>query len=205
MEAFRSFSQQAATGGPFLPILRGENSLYLELPDGDANIIVALVSATSYDDAEYPGDGLRSGFGRDLASRRMNERRRASALEAMDSDLTYKTRKRPRSHSSRQLLHEDRDPPVAISATKKPIRIGDSNAVWNFYQQRFRNCQQTACKLIAKAWVKAVEPKKQSHHPYTGKDEKAPDWWPKPWGTMKDERVRHKEPDHLYKKGLSTL
>jgi hypothetical protein len=90
---------------------------------------------------------------------------------------------------------------MPIAATKKGIRIGDSDLVWKFYEQRFKNCQQTACKLIAKAWVKAVEPKKQSHHPYTGKDEKAPEWWPKPWGNMKDERVRHKEPDHLYKKG----
>ncbi|ENH70668.1 hypothetical protein FOC1_g10012602 [Fusarium oxysporum f. sp. cubense race 1] len=52
----------------------------------------------------------------------------------------------------------------------------------------------------AKAWVKAVEPKKQSTHPYTGSDEKAPDWWPKPWGPTKEDKVRHKEPDHLYKR-----
>ncbi|PKS10339.1 hypothetical protein jhhlp_002090 [Lomentospora prolificans] len=170
METFRTFSQQAATGA-------------------------------AYDDSDYGVDSnFRSGFGREFSSRRMNERRRSSALDAMDNELTYKTRKRPRSHSSRQLLNEDRDVPVSISATKKPIRIGESDVVWNFYQQRFKNCQQTACKLIAKAWVKAVEPKKQSHHPYTGKDEKAPEWWPKPWGPMKDERVRHKEPDHLYKK-----
>lgn len=157
-----------------------------------------------YDDSDYGGEngGFRSGFGRDFSSRRMTERRRTSALDAMDSDAAYKARKRPRSHSSRQLLNDDRDIPLTIAATKKPIRIGDTDVVWSFYQQRFKNCQQTACKLIAKAWVKAVEPKKQSHHPYTGKDEKAPEWWPKPWGPMKDERVRHKEPDHLYKKGL---
>ena len=77
----------------------------------------------------------------------------------------------------------------------------DSQALWNFYDQRFKSCQQSACKLIAKAWVKAVEPKKQSTHPYTGSDEKAPDWWPKPWGTTKEDKVRHKEPDHLYKRG----
>lgn len=86
-------------------------------------------------------------------------------------------------------------------SSRKGIKVGDSEAVWNFYEQRFKNCQQTACKLIAKAWVKAVEPKKQSTHPYTGSDEKAPDWWPKPWGPTKDDKVRHKEPDHLYKRG----
>lgn len=77
----------------------------------------------------------------------------------------------------------------------------DTKALWSFYDQRFKSCQQSACKLIAKAWVKAVEPKKQSTHPYTGSDEKAPDWWPKPWGPTKEDKVRHKEPDHLYKRG----
>ncbi|KXJ97448.1 hypothetical protein Micbo1qcDRAFT_7936 [Microdochium bolleyi] len=89
--------------------------------------------------------------------------------------------------------------PVPTSKGRR-IRIDNSKEIWEFYEQQFKNCQQTACKLIAKAWVKAVEPKKQSTHPYTGKDEKAPEWWPKPWGTSKDERVRHKEPDHLYKR-----
>ncbi|KOS18982.1 Uncharacterized protein ESCO_001154 [Escovopsis weberi] len=85
-------------------------------------------------------------------------------------------------------------------SSRRPIKIGESAAIWNFYEQRFKNCQQTACKLIAKAWVKAVEPKKQSTHPYTGSDEKAPDWWPKAWGPTKEDKVRHKEPDHLYKR-----
>lgn len=80
------------------------------------------------------------------------------------------------------------------------IEIQDSEAVWAAYAQGFKNCQQTLCKLIAKAWVKAVEPKKQTAHPYTKNDEGAPDWWPKPWGPTKDEKVRHKEPDHLYKR-----
>jgi hypothetical protein len=85
--------------------------------------------------------------------------------------------------------------------SRRGIRINDSKGLWNFYDQRFKSCQQSACKLIAKAWVKLVEPKKQSTHPYTGSDEKAPDWWPKPWGTTKEDKVRHKEPDHLYKRG----
>ena len=123
--------------------------------------------------------------------RRFSERRRASALENYDGDAVQKSRVKR--------LKNENDTTVTIMR-KRPLKIGDSDLVWNFYQQRFRNCQQSACKLIAKAWVKAVEPKKQSNHPYTGKDEKAPDWWPKPWGPSKDEKVRHKEPDHLYKK-----
>lgn len=92
---------------------------------------------------------------------------------------------------------------MAPTPKGRRIQINNTKDIWEFYEQQFKNCQQTACKLIAKAWVKAVEPKKQSTHPYTGKDEKAPDWWPKPWGNSKDERVRHKEPDHLYKRGTN--
>jgi len=88
-----------------------------------------------------------------------------------------------------------------VSSTKKHIEVGDEKAVWDIYEQRFKNLQQTACKLVAKAWIKLVAPKKQSTHPYTGAEEKAPDWWPKAWGPTKDQAVRHKEPDHLYKRG----
>lgn len=102
-------------------------------------------------------------------------------------------------HSSRRGTKADN---TMTTTSRRGIQVGDADAVWDFYQERFKNCQQTACKLIAKAWVKAVEPKKQSTHPYTGSDEKAPEWWPKPWGPTKDDKVRHKEPDHLYKRGM---
>ncbi|KAJ6785044.1 hypothetical protein PWT90_11024 [Aphanocladium album] len=127
--------------------------------------------------------------------RRAVDRRRSSAFGDWGSPARS-GRKRPR---PRNPLNEDDDTPMTVSS-RRGIKIGDSDAVWSFYEQRFKNCQQTACKLIAKAWVKAVEPKKQSTHPYTGSDEKAPDWWPKPWGPTKDDKVRHKEPDHLYKR-----
>ncbi|KAG6021053.1 hypothetical protein E4U41_002632 [Claviceps citrina] len=123
------------------------------------------------------------------------DRRRGSIFDDWDSSVRQ-GRKRPR---PRHAVNDDEDVPMAVSS-RKGIRISDAEAVWNFYEQRFKNCQQTACKLIAKAWVKAVEPKKQSTHPYTGSDEKAPDWWPKPWGPTKEDKVRHKEPDHLYKR-----
>ncbi|KAL8329474.1 hypothetical protein RB597_004964 [Gaeumannomyces tritici] len=108
-----------------------------------------------------------------------------------------KARKRARNH-----LHREGDAEEEAPAPKphKEILAGDSQQIWDFCDTRFKNLQQTACKLVAKAWIKLVEPKKQSTHPYTGSDEKAPGWWPKPWGPNKDEKVRHKEPDHLYKK-----
>ncbi|KAL6401203.1 hypothetical protein AUP68_16932 [Ilyonectria robusta] len=112
-----------------------------------------------------------------------------------------RSRKRLR---ARDLACDDEHAPLVVSVPSKGIKIGESQDVWNFYEQRFTNCQQAACKLIAKAWVKAIEPKKQSTYPYTGGDDKAPKWWPKPWGLTREDKVRHKEPDHLYKRGQLT-
>jgi hypothetical protein len=100
--------------------------------------------------------------------------------------------------------YEDEVQRHQLPVNRRKIRVQDGPALWAFYDQRFKSCQQSACKLIAKAWVKAVEPKKQSTHPYTGSDEKAPGWWPKPWGNTKEDKVRHKEPDHLYKRGTTS-
>lgn len=41
-----------------------------------------------------------------------------------------------------------------------------------------------------------MEPKKQTHFPYTKGADAAPPWWPP---TKGDEHVRHREPDHLLK------
>ncbi|KAB5570377.1 hypothetical protein GE09DRAFT_1217816 [Coniochaeta sp. 2T2.1] len=159
------------------------------------------VAEPIYEDTAAPQ--FESQYGRhptgpQYASRRALDRRHIKADAFEDEQFQYKARKRPRAQVYRREIEEDA--PVSTTSVRKPIKIGDTDAVWEFYDQRFRNCQQTACKLIAKAWVKAVEPKKQSNHPYTGSDEKAPDWWPRPWGPTRDDKVRHKEPDHLYKK-----
>ncbi|ROT40354.1 hypothetical protein SODALDRAFT_94609 [Sodiomyces alkalinus F11] len=137
-------------------------------------------------------------YGPGFAQHSLERRRQGSEAFGDDDHVGFGPRKRSR--GNRRPINDDDGPTVTVGATKRALRIGDSREVWDFYDQRFRNCQQTACKLIAKAWVKVVEPKKQTNHPYTGQDEKAPEWWPKPWGPTKDEKVRHKEPDHLYKK-----
>lgn len=138
-------------------------------------------------------------YGPGFAQNSFERRRQGSEAFGDDDHVGFGPRKRSRGH--RRPMNDDDAPAVTVAATKRALRIGDAKEVWDFYDLRFRNCQQTACKLIAKAWVKVVEPKKQTNHPYTGQDEKAPGWWPKPWGPTKDEKVRHKEPDHLYKKG----
>lgn len=140
-------------------------------------------------------EGRRAGY----------DHRRIQGIDEIDEDI-YRNRKRARGTTSRRITEMAEERPIRVTQpTKRPVRISEEHVIWNIYDQRFRGLQQTACKLIAKAWVKLVEPKKQSTHPYTGSDEKAPDWWPKPWGTTRDEKVRHKEPDHLYKKGKQTL
>jgi hypothetical protein len=78
--------------------------------------------------------------------------------------------------------------------------IGNEAEVEKFYHCRFKDMQQSSCKIIGKAFVKLVEPKKQTHHPYTKGDEKAPPWWPPTTGED-NVKVRHKEPDHLLKPG----
>ncbi|KAK6866175.1 hypothetical protein PG995_002703 [Apiospora arundinis] len=129
--------------------------------------------------------GLDSGFSQDY--------------DGFEDANQYKARKRPRGGMLRQTA-DFGDEGLQPTVSTRAITVSDEKELWDFYEQRFKDCQQTACKLIAKAWIKAVEPKKQSTHPYTGSDEKAPDWWPQPWGTGKEDRVRHKEPDHLYKR-----
>jgi hypothetical protein len=89
-------------------------------------------------------------------------------------------------------------PPAAVkSAPTQQLRIGDTERVEEFLMGRLRDFQQTGCKMLGKAFVKLIEPKKQTHHPYTKGDSKAPQWWP---ATSGENRVRHKEPDHLLKR-----
>ncbi|KAI0976175.1 hypothetical protein F4678DRAFT_456494 [Xylaria arbuscula] len=123
--------------------------------------------------------------------------------DAHTEDLTRKSRKRPRavSRQSGMTARQSRISMVTVEPSKG-IRISDSEAVYAFYDHSLRFCQQTACKIIAKAWVKAVAPKKQSTHPYTKGDTSRPDWWPRTYckyGEDSYKEMRHKEPDHLGK------
>ena len=91
---------------------------------------------------------------------------------------------------------------------QKEIRVNDDDDIKKYYFTRFVQMQQIPCKIITKAWVKVVQPKKQARHPYNGgKKAKSapvqvnpgeltkPDWWP-------PEGCRHREPDHIQKCGM---
>ncbi|KAK1924852.1 hypothetical protein DB88DRAFT_534896 [Papiliotrema laurentii] len=71
------------------------------------------------------------------------------------------------------------------------------DAIEAYYTSRFAALQQATCKLVVKAWIKVIEPKKQMKYPYNKGEELKPAWWP--------EGVRHREPDHLSKTERLTL
>ncbi|KAN0065859.1 hypothetical protein ACQY0O_000990 [Thecaphora frezii] len=71
------------------------------------------------------------------------------------------------------------------------VRLENEAARTAFLELRFGQLQQGVCKTVAKAWIKIIEPKKQTRCPYNKGEEGKPTWWP--------EGVRHKEPDHLMK------
>ena len=85
------------------------------------------------------------------------------------------------------------------------IRVGDYGTLRQFYWKAFKTLQQTNCRLLAKAYVKGLEPKKQVNYPYNGckivsgkrqnlgPEFTQPSWWP--------EGIQHREPDHLQKDG----
>lgn len=82
-------------------------------------------------------------------------------------------------------------PPNSSNPEYRALTIGDSEEVIAFLETRFRQLQQLVCKIVAKAWIKVIEPKKQTRFPYNKGVEAKPLWWP--------ESVRHREPDHLKK------
>jgi hypothetical protein len=93
--------------------------------------------------------------------------------------------------------NDDTPVPVPVQKTQQ-LTIGNDKEVDQFYSVRFKDMHQSSCKVLGKAFVKLVEPKKQTHHPYTKGADKKPPWWP---NTTGENHVRHREPDHLLKPG----
>ncbi|KAJ5449483.1 uncharacterized protein N7458_005932 [Penicillium daleae] len=89
--------------------------------------------------------------------------------------------------------------------TKTMISVRDRNFLGLYYTVAFNNLQQTSCRILAKAYIKLVEPRKQVNYPYNGRkfvagtlkqldpDMTKPPWWPL--------GVIHREPGHLPKVG----
>ena len=87
------------------------------------------------------------------------------------------------------------------------LPLSQQDLLRQYYEKVFQNLQQENCRVIAKIYVKLVEPRKQVHYPYNGRklvegkkqqfnpEETRPPWWPL--------GVTHREPDHLPKSGRS--
>lgn len=122
-------------------------------------------------------------------------------LEDSDENGSFSAKKRRfPSYRAREESNDNTPIPVPVRKTQQ-LRIGDTAEVERFYHTRFKDMQQSSCKVMGKAFVKLVEPKKQTHHPYTKGDDKKPPWWP---NTTGENHVRHREPDHLLKPGKSS-
>jgi len=98
---------------------------------------------------------------------------------------------------------------LSLGNQKTTISVKDTDLLRGYYEKVFQNLQQTNCRVIAKAYVKLVEPRKQVNYPYNGRkivagrtqqlepDATKPPWWPT--------GVSHREPDHLPKIGNELL
>lgn len=140
-----------------------------------------------------------------------DDRMRHHTQENSDEDDSSSVKKRKLSRSAGGYSAfgghgRDHDEPMAPVPTQKTMTlvISDSEEVKKFYYQRFKDMQQSSCKVMGKAFVKLLEPKKQTHHPYTKGNSCAPTWWPLQPGIPEgnENHVRHKEPDHLLKPGM---
>ncbi|KAJ5116012.1 hypothetical protein N7456_000360 [Penicillium angulare] len=122
------------------------------------------------------------------------KRRDMKRLGMSSSSGTGISRTRPKSSS----------PPPTPPPNRSAFKIGDSAAVRRYIEKAFEDFQQLNCRVIAKSWIKLVEPRKQVHFPYNGRKVIAgvsqrvdpeltkPGWWP--------DGVLHREPDHLLKR-----
>jgi hypothetical protein len=115
----------------------------------------------------------------------------------------------PWAREHQQLRTKPWNEKLSPSSPKTMISIKDEDFLRGYYEKGFQNLQQTNCRIIAKAYVKLVEPRKQINYPYNGRkvvagriqqfdpDMTKPPWWPA--------GVRHREPDHLLKTGIGIL
>ncbi|EED12276.1 hypothetical protein TSTA_003350 [Talaromyces stipitatus ATCC 10500] len=94
---------------------------------------------------------------------------------------------------------------MTLPSSAYVIRVDDEARLKRYYEKAFDAFQQLNCRVIAKAFIKLVEPRKQVNYPYNGRRASSspggerranpeltkPPWWPA--------GVTHKEPDHLLK------
>ncbi|KAL6232179.1 hypothetical protein BDW75DRAFT_243225 [Aspergillus navahoensis] len=107
------------------------------------------------------------------------------------------------SRKRKRTSHEYVLPMSITSYPRTMLPIGNKSVLRSYYEKAFECLQQTNCRILAKAYIKVVEPRKQVNYPYNGHklvagipqqfdpEETRPLWWPV--------GVTHREPDHLRK------
>jgi hypothetical protein len=96
--------------------------------------------------------------------------------------------------------------PFSINCYPKTMLPVKNHALLRkYYERAFQSLKQANCRILAKAYIKLVEPRKQVNFPYNGRkvisgipqqldpETTKPPWWPT--------EVVHREPDHLLKAG----
>ncbi|KAL4933134.1 uncharacterized protein BDV17DRAFT_147954 [Aspergillus undulatus] len=125
------------------------------------------------------------GYGYDSAYFRHGKRRKASARDrALETSF------------SGHYVEPVSQIPSSAAANMIAQPIGETQKIREYYSTAFKAVQQQSCRTLCKAFIKAIEDKKQVHFPYNGGPTKEPEktkpsWWPA--------NVKHKEPDHLLK------
>jgi hypothetical protein len=171
-----------------------------------SNAHVGLGEPPRYANGHSPARVRPDADSRHQRKRRINDRRQPQPQYDDDSP------------SSNQYDDDEDDEPEPVTIKTERIKVGDEKRCLEFYEKKFKHIQQVPCKAIAKEWIKVIEPKKQTEHPYNGGrlareakekweaeggkgkwnpeqngEYSKPDWWPK--------NVKHKEPDHIKKDG----
>ncbi|KAJ5592857.1 hypothetical protein N7537_009761 [Penicillium hordei] len=86
-----------------------------------------------------------------------------------------------------------------------PLRVGDTKKVMVYYEDTLKRFLQCTCRVILKAFIKFIEPRKQVKHPNNGGKPppgSAPGTRCNPEKTKLElwpSDVKHKEPDHMVK------
>ncbi|RDW78471.1 hypothetical protein BP5796_06323 [Coleophoma crateriformis] len=197
-ETFRSVVRKAtAEGANTHP---GIGTHFHEIPIIADEVCLAFDHDSMFQDFQEPnGRNHRKHSTTSDESSSGSRRRRVQRhiQEESDGDDSISIHRKRQRGKYRQDDDEDDDRPTPVQSIKtQSLRLDDEEEVRKFYMTRFKDMQQAACKVIGKAFVKLVEPKKQTHFPYTKGEDKRPPWWPATVGELK---VRHREPDHLLK------
>lgn len=134
---------------------------------------------------------------------RLQHHSNALGSSASSSAFTRHVKAKPEVNLQRKALSRIED--HKLDAQMTTISVNDKRFTRRYYEKVFQNLQQTNCRIIAKVYVRVVEPRKQVQYPYNGRklvageiqqfspEETKPPWWPT--------GVSHREPDHLLKTG----